>query len=121
MVGNRLKENREEKKERKKSYNFLGVAIRNIPFAKRNTFLSYIFSTYTLFNKELFLISSQHIEPKFWLIKAVNHIQNTMNNEIQSFDDNFQVRFITFIFFNKEIYIFKSLNIIKSFYIIYFW
>ena len=29
-----------------------------------------------------------------------------MNDEIQLFDDNFQVRFITFIFFNKEIYIF---------------
>ena len=29
-----------------------------------------------------------------------------MNDEIQSSDDNFQVRFITFIFFYKEIYIF---------------
>ena len=42
-----------------------GVAIRNIPFAKHNTFLLYIFFIYIIFNKELSLTSFQHIEPKF--------------------------------------------------------
>ena len=70
------------------------------------TLFCHIFSTYTLLNKELSLTSSQHIEPKFQLVKAANHIRNTINDEIQSFDDNFQVRFIIFIFFYKEIYIF---------------
>ena len=71
------------------------------------TLFCHIFSTYTLLNKELSLTSSQHIEPKFQLVKAANHIRNTINNEIQSFDDNFQVRFIIFIFFIKK-YIYLS-------------
>ena len=44
---------------------FNGIAIRNISFAKRNTFLSYFFPHILFFNKELSLISSQHIKPKF--------------------------------------------------------
>ena len=34
-----------------------------------------------------------------------------MNDEIQSSNNNFQVRFTTFIFFYKEIYIYIYINI----------